>query len=119
MTKRILIAEDNELNMKLMSDILSLKGYEILKVGDGEAALEAIEKHDLDLILLDIQMPKKSGYEVLAEIQKDIPIIIVSAHAMKEEIEKVSHFNHIDYITKPIQVGSFLTKIEEVLNSKA
>ena len=115
MAKRILIAEDNELNMKLMSDVLTHKGYDVLQVVDGEAALETIESQDLDLVLLDIQMPKKSGYEVLNEITKNIPIIIVSAHAMKEEIEKVRHFNHIDYITKPIQVGSFLAKIEEVL----
>jgi len=115
LAKRILIAEDNELNMKLMSDVLAHKGYDVLQVFDGEAALEAIERNDLDLVLLDIQMPKKSGYEVLDEITKDIPIIIVSAHAMKDEIEKVRNFKHIDYITKPIQIGSFLAKIEEVL----
>ncbi len=116
MTKKILIAEDNELNMKLMSDILSLKGYEITKVYDGEEALKEVATNDFDLMLLDIQMPKKDGYAVLAEIKKNFPIIIVSAYARQEEIDKVEHFNHVDYITKPIQVGTFLAKIEEILN---
>ena len=115
MKKRILIAEDNELNMKLMKDLLSIKGYDVTCVYDGEQALQAIKKNDFDLVLLDMQMPKKSGYEVLQEVKKKIPTIIVSAYARPEEIEKAKQFDHIDYITKPINVSSFLNKISEVL----
>lgn len=117
MKKKILIAEDNELNMKLMKDLLTVKGYDVVLVYDGEAALNIIEKENFDLLLLDMQMPKKSGYDVLKEIKKNIPIIIVSAYARPEEIEKVKQYDHIDYITKPIQITVFLQKIEAVLNN--
>ena len=116
MTKRILLAEDNELNMKLMKDILVVKGYDVTSVTDGEEALKQIEINDFDLILLDMQMPKKSGYEVLSEMTKKIPVIIVSAYARPEEIEKAKQYDFVDYVTKPINVISFLKKVADVLN---
>ena len=116
MAKRILVVEDNELNMKLMCDVLSVNGYDVTQAADGEFALNLLKNMDFDLILLDMQMPKKSGYEVLAEIEKDIPIIIVSAYARKEEIDKVKDFKHIDYLTKPLNIKQFLYKVSMVFS---
>lgn len=115
MPKRILIIEDNILNMKLMTDILENLGYQITKAVDGEMALEILEKEDFDLILLDIQLPKKSGYEVLKEMNKRIPTIVVSACCMEEEILKAKDKGCIDYITKPINVKAFVDKINSYL----
>ena len=67
---KILIAEDNESNMKLMFDILVASGFNVDKALDGEEALEKLENYDYDLLILDIQMPKKSGYDVLKETTK-------------------------------------------------
>lgn len=115
MPKRILIVEDNFLNMKLMADILENLGYQITKAIDGEVALEILDKEDFDLILLDIQLPKKSGYQVLKEMNKQIPTIVVSACCMEEEILKAKNKGCIDYITKPINVKVFIEKINSHL----
>ena len=113
--KKVLIAEDNELNMKLISDLLSMRDVEVIKAYDGEAALEQLERETIDLLLLDIQLPKVSGYEVLSKMSKDVPTIIISAYAQQEEIAKSKQFEHLDYITKPINVVSFLEKIDNIL----
>lgn len=115
MDKRILIVEDNELNMKLMADLLENAGYTITKAKDGELALEILSKQDFDLILLDIQLPKKSGYEVLKEMEKSIPTIVVSACCMEDEILKAKAKGCIDYIKKPLNVKEFVAKINNYL----
>ncbi len=111
MSEKILIVEDNPLNMKLMSDILESQGYSVVKAEDGEEALLIIEQEDLDLILLDLQLPKKSGYQVLKEMQKNIPTMVVSACCMEEEISKAKTKGCLEFITKPINVAEFLSKI--------
>lgn len=116
MAKRILIVEDNEMNMKLMADILEEIGYDITKAEDGEIALKVLEKQDFDLILLDIQLPKKSGYDVLKEMKKNIPTIAVSACCMEDEILKAKTNGCLDYIKKPLNINEFVTKIRHYLN---
>ena len=115
MSKKILIVEDNELNMKLMADILETSGYEVAKAIDGEEALDVLSEQKFDLMILDIQLPKKSGYEVLQEKQQDVPTIIVSACCMEDEVMKAKAIGCLDYITKPIKVVEFLTKIKSYL----
>lgn len=115
MPKRILIVEDNILNMKLMADILENLGYSVTKAIDGEIALDILSREDFDLILLDIQLPKKSGYEVLREMNKQIPTIVVSACCMEEEILKAKNKGCVDYITKPINLTAFVDKINSYL----
>lgn len=112
MKRKILVVEDNELNMKLMSDLLENQGYEVAKAYDGVEAIEAIRQNDFNLMLLDIQLPKKSGYDVLNEIEKKIPTIVVSACCMDDEISRAKHKGCIDYITKPINISDFITKIK-------
>ncbi len=116
MAKKILIVEDNPLNMKLMADLLESQGHEIFKAVDGEEALEMIEKNDFDLVLLDIQLPKKSGYEVLRQRKKKPPTIVVSACCMEDEIDRAKAKGCLDFITKPIIVAEFLSKINFYLN---
>lgn len=116
MPKRILIVEDNVLNMKLMADVLESLGYSVTKAIDGEIALDILNKEDFDLILLDIQLPKKSGYEVLKEMNKRIPTIVVSACCMEEEILKAKNKGCVDYITKPINLKAFVDKINSYLS---
>ncbi len=115
MQKEILIVEDNELNMKLMSDLMESLGHKVTKAADGECALNIIENNDFDLILLDIQLPKKSGYEVLKEMKKNIPTIVVSACCMDDEITKAKNKGCIDFVTKPIIIKDFVTKIQSYL----
>jgi len=112
---KILIAEDNETNMKLMFDVLSAKGYEVHKAFDGIEALEKISENDYDLLILDIQMPKKSGYDVLKEIKKDIKVLIVSACAMDKDIETAKNIGCLDYMTKPVKIFALLEKVNNIL----
>src|ERR1700716_3046236 len=85
--KRILIVEDNELNMKLLNDVLEAYGYDIVKTGSGAAALNLARRHRPDLVLMDIQLPDVSGLEVVRQLKsdpqtRDIPVIAVTAFAM-------------------------------------
>ena len=113
---KILIAEDNDSNMKLMFDILVASGFEVDKALDGEEAIEKVSQNDYDLLILDIQMPKKSGYDVLKEIKKELNVLVVSACAMEKDITLAQNIGCLDYLTKPIKVFSFLEKVKNILN---
>ena len=118
MTK-ILIAEDNDLNLKLMADILSVYNYEVEIATDGEIALEKLSNNSYDLLLLDLQMPKVSGFGVLEELNRlKIPVktVVVSACAMSEEISRAKTLGCIDFITKPIRINEFLEQVKSALN---
>ena len=120
MGKKILIVEDNELNMKLFHDLLEVHGYETLQTKDGREALAMARKHVPDLILMDIQLPEVSGLEVTKWIKSDenlksIPVIAVTAFAMKGDEEKIRSGGCEAYIAKPISVTNFLETIQKVL----
>ena len=120
MSKKILIVEDNELNMKLFHDLLEVHGYATLQTKDGREALKLAREHRPDLILMDIQLPEVSGLEVTKWIKDDdelksIPVIAVTAFAMKGDEEKIRSGGCEAYIAKPISVSSFLQTIEKVL----
>ena len=121
MPKTILIVEDNELNMKLFHDLLEVHGYTTFQTRDGREALELAREHHPDLILMDIQLPEVSGLEVTRWIKQDeqlrsIPVIAVTAFAMKGDEEKIRSGGCEAYIAKPITVATFLETIEKVLN---
>jgi len=121
MPKKILIVEDNELNMKLFHDLLEVHGYVTLQTRDGREALRLAREHRPDLILMDIQLPEVSGLEVTRWIKEDselrsIPVIAVTAFAMKGDEEKIRSGGCEAYIAKPISVSTFLETIEKVLN---
>ena len=119
--KTILVVEDNELNMNLFHDLLEAHGYNILQTKDGMEALKLARKHRPDLILMDIQLPEVSGLEVTKWIKEDddlkaIPIIAVTAFAMKGDEEKIREGGCEAYIAKPISVASFLQTVERFLS---
>ncbi|MEE8333456.1 MAG: response regulator [Alphaproteobacteria bacterium] len=119
--KKILIVEDNELNMKLFHDLLEVHGYETIQTKDGRQALGLAHEHHPDLILMDIQLPEVSGLEVTKWIKEDddlksIPVIAVTAFAMKGDEEKIRNGGCEAYIAKPISVSTFLKTIEKVLD---
>lgn len=119
--QRVLIVEDNDLNMKLFNDLLVAHGYDTLQTKDGVEALALARQHRPDLILMDIQLPEVSGLEVTKWIKEDktlsmIPIIAVTAFAMKGDREKMRDGGCEDYIAKPISVASFLQTVERFLS---
>ena len=120
MSKTVLIVEDNELNMKLFNDLLQANGYDTVQTMDGREALELVKKHVPDLILMDIQIPEISGLEVTKIIKaddelKDIPVVAVTAFAMKGDEEKIREGGCEGYIAKPISVPVFLETIAKFI----
>ena len=118
MPKRVLIVEDNELNMKLFSDLLDAHGYETFQTREGLKAIGMAKEHQPDLILMDIQLPEVSGLEVTKWIKddaalKDIPIVAVTAFAMKGDEKRIRDGGCEAYISKPITVSSFLATIRQ------
>ncbi len=119
--KTILIVEDNELNMKLFNDLLEAHDYNILQTRNGMDALRMAREHKPDLILMDIQLPEVSGLEVTKWIKEDenlrsIPVIAVTAFAMKGDEEKIREGGCEAYIAKPISVSHFLETIQKFLD---
>ncbi|UCH73907.1 MAG: response regulator [Rhodospirillales bacterium] len=122
MAKTILIVEDNELNMKLFRDLLEAQGYDILETRDGMQALELAREERPDLIVMDIQLPQVSGLEVTKWIKADdnlkhIPVVAVTAFAMKGDEEKIREGGCEAYVAKPISVKDFLSTIERFLGN--
>jgi two-component system, cell cycle response regulator DivK len=118
--KKVLIVEDNDLNMKLFNDLLEAHGYFTLQTKDGVGALRMARKHRPDLILMDIQLPEVSGLEVTKWLKEDddlrtIPVIAVTAFAMKGDEEKIRNGGCEAYIAKPISVAGFMRTIERFL----
>lgn len=119
--KTVLIVEDNELNMKLFHDLLEAHGYATLQTKDGMEALSLAREHQPDLILMDIQLPEVSGLEVTKWIKEDenlksIPVVAVTAFAMKGDEEKIREGGCEAYIAKPISVGNFIETVKGFLN---
>jgi two-component system, cell cycle response regulator DivK len=124
MPKTILVVEDNELNMKLFNDLLESHGYKVVQTRDGMSALDMARKHMPDLILMDIQLPEVSGIEVTKWLKEDdelrrIPVIAVTAFAMKGDEQKIREGGCEAYISKPIAVMSFLQTIDGFLKDKS
>lgn len=121
MAKKILVVEDNELNMKLFSDLLEAHGYETIQTKDGKDVVDIAKTNMPDLILMDIQLPEVSGLDVTKwlkkdETLKDIPVIAVTAFAMKGDEQKIREGGCEDYISKPISVIQFIEKIKKYVN---
>ncbi|GLQ07673.1 response regulator [Sneathiella chinensis] len=119
--KKVLIVEDNELNMKLFHDLLDAHGYETLQTKDGMEALSLAREHNPDLILMDIQLPEVSGLEVTKWIKEDenlksIPVVAVTAFAMKGDEEKIREGGCEAYVAKPISVENFLKTVRDFLD---
>jgi two-component system, cell cycle response regulator DivK len=120
MSKTVLIVEDNELNMKLFNDLLEANGYATLQTRNGIEALDIARRRRPDLILMDIQLPEVSGLEVTKWIKEDdelksIPVIAVTAFAMKGDEERIRAGGCEAYISKPISVSKFIETVRYYL----
>jgi len=120
MSKSVLIVEDNELNMKLFHDLLDSQGFRTLQAREGLSALAIAREHRPDLILMDIQLPEVSGLEVTKWLKDDadlshIPVIAVTAFAMKGDEERIRNGGCEAYISKPISVMHFLDVVRRHL----
>ena len=118
MTKKVMIVEDNELNMKLFNDLLEAQGYEVIQTNDGTKALDLARSTRPDLILMDIQLPEVSGLDVTKWLKADqelasIPVIAITAFAMKGDEERIRAGGCQAYISKPISVVKFLETVKE------
>jgi two-component system cell cycle response regulator DivK len=119
-TKKILVVEDNQDSRELVIKVLKSRGYLIMEAADGEAALQKLAEERPDLILMDISLPKIDGYEVTRRLKKqesfkDIPIIALTAHAMKGDREKSLQAGCDGYIPKPISVRDLPDQIQTFL----
>ena len=121
MTKKtVLIVEDSELNMRLFNDLLEAFGYRTVKTRDGRQALPLAREHKPDLIVMDIQLPEISGIEITGRLKadtqlKDIPVVAVTAFAMRGDEQKILAAGCDAYLSKPISVTTFLETIRRFI----
>jgi two-component system, cell cycle response regulator DivK len=120
LAKTVLIVEDNDLNMKLFHDLLEAHGYDTVGTRDGEEVLELARARRPDLILMDIQLPQVSGLEVTKWIKSDpelqqIPVIAVTAFAMRGDEERILRSGCEAYLSKPISIARFMETIRRFL----
>jgi two-component system cell cycle response regulator DivK len=120
MGKTVLIVEDNELNMKLFRDLLEAHGYQTSGTSSGVEALDIVRNTRPDLILMDIQLPQVSGLEVTRWIKDDpelrsIPVVAVTAFAMKGDEERIREGGCEAYLSKPISVGKFIETVRRFI----
>ena len=121
LAKTVLIVEDHDLNMKLFHDLLEAHGYATIQTKDGMEAMKLAREHRPDLSLMDIQLPEISGLEVTKWLKEDpdlrrIPVVAVTAFAMKGDEEKIRQGGCEAYIAKPISVVKFLETVAKLLN---
>lgn len=120
---KILIVEDNQDNLELAVKVLRNKGFETVEAVDGEEAIEKALSEKPDLILLDISLPKLTGYEVAKRLKsmeefKEIPIVAFTAHAMRGDREKVIIAGFEGYISKPINIREFPEQVKLYIRGK-
>lgn len=121
--KSVLVVEDNELNMRLFCDLLDAFGYEAHKCRDGVKAIEIAREEAPDLIIMDIQLPEVSGLDITRWLKDDpelahIPVLAVTAFAMRADEQRVREAGCEGYLSKPIQMTSFLRTVEELVGGQ-
>jgi two-component system cell cycle response regulator DivK len=121
--KKILVVEDNELNLKLFCDLLRAHGYEAEPVRDGREAVERTRAFAPDLIIMDIQLPHVSGLEIIEQLKADpalkaIPVMAVTAYAAKGDEERIRDAGAEGYVSKPISVMRFVEAVGALLEAQ-
>jgi len=120
MSQRILVVEDNDRNRRLLKILLKSRGYEVIEAVTGEAAMKYLRDHKTDLILMDIQLPNVDGLELTKNIKSNpktahIPIVAVTAYAMKGDRERILEAGCDGYISKPIDTRRLPILVAEIL----
>ena len=116
MAKRVLVVEDNELNLKLFCDLLRAHGFAAEPVRDGREAVARARDTRPDLIVMDIQMPHVTGYELIVELKGDeelrtIPVMAVTAYAGREDEDRIRAAGAEAYVSKPISLARFMDAV--------
>lgn len=119
----VLIVEDNDKNLKLVRDVLQFKGYQTVEATTAEEGLEIARAQQPDLVLMDIQLPGMDGITAFRLLRADpltkrVPVIAVTASAMKFERERIVEAGFEGYLAKPIRVKEFIEEVRRVLNSR-
>jgi two-component system cell cycle response regulator DivK len=119
----ILIIEDNERNLKLVRDVLQVKGYETLEAVTGEDGVKLAVEHKPDLVLMDIQLPGINGIEALGQLRANpvtekIPVIAVTASVMQQDRKMITEAGFDAYVGKPINLKEFLDAVRKGLEDK-
>jgi two-component system cell cycle response regulator DivK len=115
MTK-VLVVEDNPLNMELVVEILNARGFRASEAIDGENALKKMETEDYDLVLMDIELPGLDGVEItkiIKEKYKKVPVIALTSYAMKGDRERFLAAGFDEYLSKPLDIKAFLKRLEK------
>ena len=123
-SRKVLIVEDNALNMRLFSDLLESTGYETLQCGDGGKAVGLALEEQPDLIIMDIQLPDVSGLDIARWLKDDertagIPVLAVTAFAMRTDEMLVREAGCEGYLSKPIQIKPFLKTVDDLIANEA
>jgi CheY-like chemotaxis protein len=122
--KRVLVVEDNEINMLLTRDVLRLAGHDVLEATDGETAVRVAHEEKPDLILMDLALPGVDGWTAARLLKDDpetraIPVIAVTAYAMKGDRERALAAGCDEYLSKPIKVAELVRLVALFLSKKA
>lgn len=124
MKHRILVIEDNEQNIYMITYLLEHAGFEVLQARDGRAGVELASAQQPDLIVLDIQLPEMDGYEVARQLRatpflEAVPIVAVTSHAMAGARERVLNAGCTDYLEKPIDTTTFVASVSRHIDAEA
>jgi two-component system, cell cycle response regulator DivK len=118
--RRILVIEDNEKNLKLVRDILEYSGYEVVAAKTGEDGVDAAFHCAPDLVLMDLQLPGIDGVEALRQLREtssiDVPVVAVTAFAMRDDRQRVLDAGFDGYLEKPISVRDFPAQVRAFIN---
>jgi len=119
--KKILVIDDSETNLLLLRAVLEDAGYDVELLDDSQKAVAYIDNYQPDLILLDLLMPGMDGFEFMHKIHQDtsktgFPIVVVTAYDSQDNKQKAKDLGAVDVINKPIDISSFLDKVEQIVN---
>lgn len=122
MGKRVLVVEDNHLNLYLLTFLLEREGYEIRSAEDGEQAIQAIQAEIPDLIVMDMQLPKIDGYEVTRHLKSrrdsaGVPVIAITAHAAPGDSQRALEAGCDAFLIKPVNPNGLTALVGELLNA--
>ena len=123
-TRKVLVVEDNELNMRLFCDLLDAFGFETFQCRDGAKAVEIARQELPDLIIMDIQLPEVSGLDITRWLKDDdkvahIPVLAVTAFAMRADEQRVREAGCEGYLSKLIQIATFIKAVEALMPKEA
>jgi two-component system cell cycle response regulator DivK len=123
MTAKILVVEDNPLNLKLVRDTLQVAGYHVIEAKSGEEGLRAAQENPPDLVLMDLQLPGIDGTETMLRLKREtlgpnVPVVAVTAFAMAEDRQRASMAGFDGYVEKPISVRALPGQIEAFLDGR-